>query len=164
MNNRIKNLRLREVRESDCRLLWAWANDSAVREGAFSPDPIPWEEHSHWFMDKLHNPNCLIMIGLDEQELPVGEVRFDFKNEHEAEIDICVDKNLRGSGYGSILIHLALEKIFCCTSVRKIHAFVKADNQRSTKLFEKAGFKKLEMGVVKGNLALHYLLGKDHEQ
>ena len=163
MDIKAKNFKLRKVREDDCRLLWKWASDSGVRGGSFSSDPIGWEEHVHWFARKLNDPNCYILLGVNEQGTPVGEVRFDRRNETEAEIGVSVDRNKRGFGYGSLLIHMAVERVFKSTSIRIIHAFIKTNNEKSIKVFERAGFKTLNVEMVKGNSALHYQLVKSDE-
>lgn len=160
MHLRGEKLWLRRVREDDCKLLWEWANDPEVRAASFSMDPIPWEEHLEWFSRKLHDPNCLIFIALDDQDNPVGQVRFDVDETGEAEIDVSIDKSKRGSGYGSLLIRRALEEIFRVRPIRTVHAFVKLNNERSVRAFEKANFTRLGIQTIRGNVAIHYVYAR----
>ncbi len=156
-----KKLRLRPIRGSDCVWLWKWANDPEVRAVAFSSDPIPWEEHVQWFAQKLHKPNCYLFIALDDQDIPVGQVRFDVDEEDEAEIDVTIDKSRRGSGYGSLLISMAVEEAFRVTPIRTVHAFIKLNNDPSIRAFEKAGFRRLGLERGRGSGATHYVrIGK----
>ena len=152
-----KILKLRPVREDDCRWLWEWANDPKVRSSAFFSTPIPWEKHLQWFTNKLHDPNCHIFIALDNKNTPIGQVRFDATNNKQAEIDISLDKGKRGIGYGSLIINKAVQELFRWTSIQAVHAFIKPHNQASITAFKKAQFKKLGMETVRGNTAVHYI-------
>jgi len=49
MRLNLKKIRLRQVTENDCELIWRWANDPDVRNSAFNSDPIPWETHKCCF-------------------------------------------------------------------------------------------------------------------
>lgn len=157
MRLRGQMLRLRRVCEDDCRLLWEWANEPAVRISAFSSGPIPWEDHVQWFAWKIHDPNCFFFIALDEEDKPVGQVRFDANHNDEAEIDVSIDRSKRGLGYGSLLVSMAVEEIFRVTSLRAVHAFVKPENTASIRVFEKSKFKKVGIETVGGNTAIHYV-------
>ena len=157
MDSSSEILRLRLACEQDCRLLWEWANDPKVRTAAFFSAPIPWQKHVQWFRQKLSDPHSVIYIALDNKEKPVGQVRFDLTEEDEAEVDVSVDEKIRGCGYGSLLISMGVEKVCQVTSVRAVHAFVKPINEASIRAFDKAGFRKLGMKKVRGELALHYL-------
>ncbi|SRR6266481_5830757 len=150
-------MKLRRAREDDCKLLWEWASDPTVRSMSFSSASIPWEEHVSWFTQKLRDPNCFIFIAVNDQDLPVGQARFDLKNKHEAEIGVIVAGSRRGLGYGSAMIALSVSRLFSITPVRTIHAYIKSDNQGSIKAFEKAGFNKLGLETVKGRAAHHYI-------
>ncbi|MEQ9370524.1 MAG: UDP-2,4-diacetamido-2,4,6-trideoxy-beta-L-altropyranose hydrolase [Coleofasciculus chthonoplastes F3-SA18-01] len=150
-------LRLRPLRQEDCKLLWEWANDPEVRTSAFLSDSIPWQKHIEWFTHKFPDRNCHIFIALDHQDTPIGQVRFDAKNDEQVEIDVSIEQGKRRSGYGSLLIDMAVKTLFCHTSIKVIHAFIKPDNEASIRAFEKAQFQRLDLEKVKGNLALHYL-------
>lgn len=155
-------LTLRRVHEGDCRLLWEWASDPLARALSFSSDPIPWEEHVKWFANKLNDPNCIIFVALDDDGTPVGQMRCDITNKQEAEIDVSIDRNRRGSGYGTLLLDKGVEEIFRTTSVRIVHAFIKPDNGGSIRAFKKAKFKQVGLETVRGHTARHYLrVGSD---
>jgi len=159
-----EEFRLRDVRKEDCKLLWDWVNDPDVRTAAFSSNLIPWKEHVNWFNQKLHDSNSFIFVALDRRDTPVGQVRFDVKDDDEAEIDVSVDSGKRQLGYGNLIIHMGVEKIFYGTPIQTVHAFIKPHNKNSLRAFEKAGFKQLGTEMVKGNLSIHYVKGRDNEQ
>src|SRR5208282_1943560 len=71
-----RELSLRLVRESDCRLLFAWADDPVARAASFHSAAISWENHSRWFAERLQDPQSVIYIGENAADEPVGLVRF----------------------------------------------------------------------------------------
>ncbi|MGQ9862393.1 MAG: GNAT family N-acetyltransferase [Thiobacillaceae bacterium] len=158
-----KGVTLRPACMDDCRLVWEWANDPEVRAASFSTDPIPWTDHVKWFENKLRDPNCFFFIALDENGSPVGQVRLDSDESGQAEINICLGKDKRGLGYGPIMVGMAVEEIFARTSVSSVHAFIKAQNQASIKVFEKAGFRRQGVDIVKGNQAVHYFIERSNK-
>lgn len=156
-------LRLRVAREEDCRLLWEWATEPEVRASAFSTESIPWVNHVPWFERKLDDTNCRILIGVDEAERAFGQVRFDWNEAGDAEVDVSLDKSERGSGLGRQLLDAAAKRIFRESPVQRIHAYVKLDNVKSLRAFEKAGFKNLGVDTVRGHKAMHFARAKADE-
>ena len=152
-----RNMWLRPARKSDCYLFWKWANDPKVRAAAFSSDPIPWEVHAQWFAQKLNQSTCFLFVALDNQDTPIGQVRFDFDDKGEVEIDVSIDEHKRSRGYGSLLISMAVEKLFRETPLSKVHAFIKLHNKVSMQAFERAGFKRQEVQTIKGSESIHYV-------
>jgi RimJ/RimL family protein N-acetyltransferase len=154
-------LTLRPVGMDDCRLLWEWANDPDVRASSFSTEPIAWHEHSVWFSDKLRDKKCRMLIAF-EGSAPVGQIRFDWIDDREVEIDVSVAPERRGQGYGSCIIRQAAAEGFRNSSFSRLNAFIRPSNRASVKAFELAGFRKIAQVNVRGNDALHYVLER-HE-
>jgi len=150
------SLTLRSVNDSDCRLLWEWANDPLVRQQSFNSTPIPWEDHVSWFARKLEDPNCHHFIGLNGAGQPVGQVRFDVGC--EAEVDVSVDAGCRGYGYGFRLLKLTSVVLFNCTPVNRINAYVWPQNVASLRSFTKAGYRSLGQDVVHEQEVIHLVL------
>lgn len=150
-------MRLRPARKEDVRLLWEWANDAAVREASFTSEPIPWQRHEQWFDQKLSDPGCLIFIGVDDRDRPVGQVRLDETVAGEAEIDVSIEPSRRGKGYGSRLISLVLQEMERVSQIRTFHAWVKPQNSRSGRAFENAGFVQAGCADRDGCTALRYI-------
>lgn len=153
-------IRLRQVREEDCRLLWEWTNEPGVRSVSFEPDPIPWDTHVNWFTKKIQDPNCYIFIALDCRNTPIGQVRFDKYNQKEAAIGINISSKNQGLGYGLLVLIKALNELFDKTYIQKVNAFIKPDNYASIQIFKKAEFQNIGTQVVKGSLAVHYVKQK----
>lgn len=151
------SLHLRRAREDDSKLLWEWANEPEVRLLSFSTGSVSWASHVKWFERKLNDPHCRIFIGEDVGDTPCGQVRFDWNEAGAAEVDVSLDKRKRGSGMGTKLLDAAAKKIFQESPVRMIHAYVKLENAKSLRAFEKAGFKKLGLDAVRGHRAVHFI-------
>lgn len=151
---------LRDVSKDDCELIWRWANDPEARGVSFSQDYISYDEHKKWFYQKLRDPECYFWIAVDQKDNPIGQVRFDVTQNgsvDSVDISISLAKEYRGRCYGSILIDIAVKELFRKTTKKEVHAFIKPENVRSHKVFEKAGFKRLGLEVRKGELSLHYI-------
>lgn len=121
-------------------MLWEWRNDPVVRANSFSSNPIPWDEHVSWLREKLVDPHCLIYVVVDEQDIPVGQVRFDTSSEGSAEVAVSIDAKERDRGYGSAALQLACQRVLKEHGIGKVLALVKEDNKASINAFAMAGF------------------------
>lgn len=148
-----QSLILRRVTKSDCELLWEWINDPDVRASSFRSEYIPIEEHQHWFFGKIKDCKFFQLIGLNDDNTPVGQVRFDIC-EDEAEVDVSVARKYRGKGYSPELIRKGIQALLKETKVRTVHAFVKSENKASLQAFLKAGFVSQGMKIMKGHKAM----------
>tara|TARA_B100000315_G_scaffold215981_1_gene215582 strand:+ start:1431 stop:1901 length:471 start_codon:yes stop_codon:yes gene_type:complete len=150
-------LSLRDAQESDCRLLWEWRNEEAVRKTAFSSDPISWEDHQKWFAGKLKDQNCHLYVAVDKSEGPFGQVRFDFTSQDEAEIHLSIVSPMRGRGRGRELIGAAVDRLFSSTTIGAVSAYIKPENAASIRAFEGEQFLRLGMIEKLGQQAFHML-------
>ena len=174
------SLHLRPATAADCRRVWEWANDPAVRAVSFTSDPIPWEQHTAWFTRKLADTNTRLWIaeqvgapvskpalsdsrvpkaGLETGAPPLGQVRFDLDGS-TATISVSLDATRRGKNLGALLLWSACQKIFHDSAVETIHALIKPDNTASVRAFEKAGFEPAGQITVKGCAALCFALSR----
>ena len=156
-------LKLRRAEAQDCRLLWEWANDPQVRASSFSPATIPWEDHVRWFEGKLRSDRCAIFIGAPATGGPVGQVRLDWDQSGQAEIDVSTAGGCRSAGFGAPLIRRAADEAFATLPIQAVHAFIKLDNAPSLRAFAKAGFAR-QANATRGGLEVaHFTLEKAHE-
>jgi UDP-2,4-diacetamido-2,4,6-trideoxy-beta-L-altropyranose hydrolase len=150
---------LRPAQEQDCELLWEWANDPVVRERSYNSDPIPLKEHEDWFSGKLKDPSSKIYIA-EERGNPVGEVRFDVKEE-AAVVSVVVDSEYRGKGYGTELIRQGTRHFLSESSDDyRVDAFIKETNKPSVRVFEKAGYMHQEDLVRNGDASYRFAFSK----
>jgi UDP-2,4-diacetamido-2,4,6-trideoxy-beta-L-altropyranose hydrolase len=141
MLGRVARVLVRPCTAADELLLLEWANDPGTRHFAFNKSRISEDEHHRWFVSRLVDKSCLILIGEDEQGLPLGQVRFDTHEDNGgATINVSVDVALRGTGVGTQLLREAIAAWRLDYPRTPIIAEVVADNEASKRLFSTAGF------------------------
>jgi UDP-2,4-diacetamido-2,4,6-trideoxy-beta-L-altropyranose hydrolase len=150
-----REMQLRPPRETDCELLFSWANDPDVRTASFHSAAVQWEEHQKWFAQKLDDRQSVIYIGETCSGEPIGQVRFHL-DEERMTLSVVVAPEFRGTGWGKELITFATRRLARERSTRYVDAFVKPANQRSICLFESAGFRRTGSDQVAGQPALRF--------
>jgi RimJ/RimL family protein N-acetyltransferase len=153
-------LRLRRAEESDCRLLWEWANDPVVRAASFSSEYIPWEHHQDWFGAKLADPNAVLYLAANPDNVSIGQVRYQVEGPR-AQLSVSLAPEFRRKGYGNRIIAMATEELFRTTDVSTIDAYVKPANEASLQLFLRAGFKQQDTQTIHGQPAVHFILQRN---
>lgn len=134
------NLKLRRINSNDIELLFLWANDKLVRENAFNQKRIEWENHLKWFDKMYSNNNCILLI-LELNEKPLGQIRFDKSHDDDIwQIDYSIATEFRGRGLGKELIRKGLIYMYQHYPNTIIIAKVKAVNIPSIKVFTQLGF------------------------
>ena len=148
-------LTVRRGRSTDCLLYWYWANDPVVRENAFNQQMIEWEDHESWFENRLNDPDTILLL-IECDIGPVGQVRFDCSDEHLM-IGYSVVKQFRGFGLGKPMLEMAINYLQQDKSFILI-GDVKETNPSSKKIFEQLGFSEStpspRMGVHRFQLLL----------
>lgn len=145
MREKIKQMSVRRVTEDDCELLLEWANDPQVRRSAFSEATIDIEAHQAWFTQSLADAeNCIIFIVMTEDGHPVGQTRFNRKEDGAWHIDYSVASAMRGQGLGSRVLLLGLQELARLCGPAMVVGWVKAGNDRSLHVFKKLGFELAE--------------------
>ncbi len=130
---------LRKASKEDMDLLFAWANEPAVRRNSFSTAEIAYDEHKRWFADLLQRKDSRQYIYMYDNE-PIGQARITVSGE-TAEIgySICAEK--RGMGHGKKLLQQLYKQVReDVPEVKKLIAKVKPDNIASQKAFRDAGY------------------------
>lgn len=141
-------LKLRKVRQEDCELLWDWVNDPTVRAASFSSDLISWEDHLKWFNKKLNSSSCYHFIAFNDQDQPIGQIRFDIDEQLQSIVSVSLASNHRNQGYSRLILQMAVNELLTHVSVNNIQAFIKPENLASIKLFESVGFKNLGLNLI----------------
>lgn len=131
---------LKRATQDDCDLLFKWANDKIVRENSFNNNEIKYEEHNKWFSKKINSNTTDIFI-FYYGSAPVGKVSIDIENK-EAIISYCIDKDYRGRSLSIEMLRLLETNIK--REIDKFVGYVKYDNAKSQKVFERLGYQKLE--------------------
>ena len=126
----------------DLDLLFAWANDPAVRKNSFCTKEIAYEEHKLWYRRLLADPDRRQYLYLKDG-IPVGQVRVAAAGE-EAEISYSICAQRRGRGYAKEMLCLLREQMLAdFPDVRYLTAKVKTDNNASKGVFLSIGYQKI---------------------
>ena len=137
-------LTYRTAQPADARLYFDWANDTDTRRQSFNQTPISLETHTAWFTRKLTDSNTLMLVFEDETGQAVGQVRFErtpvADMPAEIIIGISVDAGQRGKGLAAQLIRQGCAVCRDRWDAVAIHAYIKPDNQASSRAFSRAGF------------------------
>jgi UDP-2,4-diacetamido-2,4,6-trideoxy-beta-L-altropyranose hydrolase len=147
--------------ESDCKQIYKWANDVDTRAASFNSCPIDWDVHCNWFSQKLQYPNCLLLICGDDRGNSLGMVRFDLAGD-EATISINLDPNMRGRGLAGFIIIRTIDELFKIYNISTVSAFIKPQNHRSVKAFERAGFSEIGLTTIRGYEARYFMINNEN--
>ncbi len=145
---------LRPAVQGDCRLYFEWANDPEVREAGVHTAPIPWESHERWFSDRVASSTSRLYLAHDLSDQPVGQVRFERRQDGDWEVGFSVAHARRSQGVGGRMLNVAL-RTFRYQDPSPVFARVRSDNRRSARVFEKLEFSEIP-GAPSG--FLHLLL------
>jgi RimJ/RimL family protein N-acetyltransferase len=135
----VSGLHLRPAGIADRDRILAWRNDPDTRRFSLQQAAISPDDHGAWFERKLHDPDCLLLV-VEEDGVPAGQIRFDRRDSDEAEIHIALAPEARGRGTGRRALDLALREVGTCLEVTTVLARVKAGNETSLRAFRAAGF------------------------
>ncbi len=136
----LEKIQFRKAEQSDCELLWHWANDPKVRKASFNSIPISWEDHTQWFAIKLKGSECYIFIAENEKGTPIGQIRFEINN-YTASIGYSVQHDYRGLGFGETILREGIQKIVgYMEQPITFQGKVKPENIASQTIFKKVGF------------------------
>ena len=127
---------------TDGQVIYDWEFHPTTRKWMVNSNHVSLEEHLSWLEKFLRLKNSYLLICELEQGPKVAVVRADLENEnHNIEIGITVDPNLRNKGLGKACLISAMNFIACQISRPNLFiAKVKKENLISTKLFEGLGF------------------------
>ena len=132
---------IRLAQLEDLSLYLRWVNEPIVRKNSIDSDQVSLSIHEKWFSNKLNSKNSILLV-MELDELPIGQIRFDIENEI-ALIDYSIDQEFRKKGFGDILIKKGIEYLLKTPKTNNISVFrgvVKTFNTPSIRVFIKNGF------------------------
>lgn len=146
---------LREAEQSDCTILYQWANDPVIRSCALKDAPITLQNHLNWFNKQLASLNSKIYIASIDDK-PIGQVRFNQTDLNTYEIDTHLSPRSRGYGYGRKMLKQALKLIEKNKNSTFI-AIILIENIASIKLFEACNFKREKETTIENKKCFIYI-------
>ena len=132
---------LRKVNFSDIEFLWYLRNQPDVYKYFRINKEVKWEEHIKWIIPVLLGIASKDIFIIQKELLPIGQVRFDYQKNQEAEVSIAILKEFREGGVGRESFEKTVELLKKEKKVKAIIAEVHKNNISSKKLFEKLNFK-----------------------
>jgi len=144
ISSKVRNkteLSIRRATDEDCYDLWIWRNHPEVRKWCFNTNEIDFEVHKEWFRKKNKDENTRIYIIENEKGKKIGQVRFDINQQAKAVINVNLNPEYFGKGFGSKMIEKAT-KIFIeeKKDIKTIVAEINDLNIASKKAFERANY------------------------
>jgi RimJ/RimL family protein N-acetyltransferase len=127
---------LRVATADDLPFLLRLRNDPETRKWSRTTEEISEEAHAKWFAETTDR----IFIATHER-LKTGTVRF-VRHPHEVEMGIVIAPEHRGKGYAAEMIRLGVKEAWA-----PVVAYVRVDNDRSLRAFERAGFTRDDLYV-----------------
>src|SRR5215203_31296 len=156
-------LSFRKATQADMMLYFEWANDADVRKQSYHTSAISLEDHKGWFLKKLSDNDCLMLLFENEAKLPVGQVRFQKENEKVYVIGISIAKEFRGKGLAATILSMASDHFLSIFPGNSIYAYIKTSNTESMRSFAKAGFVFANNIVIEKSESVLYIKYKENE-
>src|SRR4029453_3829288 len=107
-----------------------WRKDPSTRAASFTSNEVSAEEHHKWFVGKLSDPSCVLLV-IEDSERAIGQGRLDRIDPEMAEVSIGLEPEARGRGKGQAALGLVASEASRLLGVRALRAFVKNDNPAS---------------------------------
>lgn len=134
---------LRKAEVIDIEFLWYLRNQPDVYQYARVSGPVLWEEHVGWISPLLLGLKDRELFVIQEDSLPVGQVRLDYEDDREkAEISISLLKEFRGKGIASAVLDMVIQDLSQRRKGITLIAEIHRNNAGSIALFEKFHFSK----------------------
>jgi spore coat polysaccharide biosynthesis predicted glycosyltransferase SpsG/RimJ/RimL family protein N-acetyltransferase len=154
---------LRKAMPSDMKKVYTLSNERLVRTNSVNQNLISWREHVSWYDKKIHQKNYDFFVAYDCSNF-VGQVRFEIEG-YKAIISVSLAKDFRGKGLSYRIISEGSRLIFLNRkNVRKIFAYIRAENNSSIEAFTKSGYRFLRKEVIDKQQFEIYLLNRSNEQ
>lgn len=138
------DLAIRKATNDDALNVWQWRNDGFSADFYLNPNQPQLPEHIAWFEAALCSASREMLI-IEANGVPAAHVRFDHNlpKTTTANVSICVNPAVRGQGLGARILTLCCERIVNA-GVDCIDAQIHEKNIASRKIFERAGFVKID--------------------
>lgn len=129
-------IQLRKATLEDNDFYFALKNDPLVLQGSYViREAVPYEQYKEWFTKQLSGVDMEFWV-IEEDGIPVGDVRLDFGE--ETELSIRLTEDARGRGIASYSLGLLIDKAMEYN--RPIMAYIVDGNIASMRLFLRHGF------------------------
>ena len=138
------NLIIRNAAAADVAQLGAWWRDGKVMAHAGFPDGLSITDNEIAKDLAAGSDETGRVLIIEADSLPIGEMNYRNIGDLTAEIGIKIcDATLQEKGYGSKLIRMLIEELFCNGGYERITLDTNLDNERAQHVYERIGFRKV---------------------
>ena len=138
--------RLREIRKCDIATINRWRNDKELIDSLGAPfryinEAVDEKWFDNYMMHRENTVRCAIVY--EDKDVILGMISLvsvDYINQSAALHIMIGDKENQGKGMGMFAVNEMLRHAFYNMNLRRIELTVLEENERATKLYEKAGF------------------------
>lgn len=135
------NCQLLPASEKDIEIVYKWQNQPLIRLYALNPDIPSWNDHCLWMKEKItSSKDFFYIVTAIETEQKLGVVRLDYAQDNRYIVSIYTDPARHGEGIALSSLNM-LDKLFPDIYIM---ATVMLDNKASQRLFERAGFQRID--------------------
>lgn len=134
----------RPATAADAATLLAWRNDPDTRRASRNPDPVAPKGHLTWLEASLERNDRQLLI-VERDGVPVGTVRWDWESDGLWEVSITVAPEARGDGTGATVLARGEDALRRLVGDTVVRAAVHTVNDRSARLFARAGYVRTEV-------------------
>ena len=142
MRNNTK-ISLRKANFSDIEFLWYLRNQPRVYRYSRRKGIVGWKEHINWILPIILGESNKELFIIKNSQVPIGQIRFDYRNKNNTEISISICDEFQGKGLAKESLNLAIKKIKNRKRIKKLTAEINKKNSSSIKLFKKLRFKSI---------------------
>lgn len=135
----MSDISIRQIRSSDCRIVWRWRNDPVARNMSLNSKIIPFHFHAKWYGSMLRSNTHLGVFGL-YQNKSFGVLFCKVKGKI-GNISVNLNPEFRGQNLSLNFLNLGLQFLTQKSmSLQSFDAQILKHNYRSIAIFRKAGF------------------------
>jgi RimJ/RimL family protein N-acetyltransferase len=136
----ISDLKVRKATVGDSSEILRWRNNPETVEFSLSKNHVTPQEHEIWFRNNLESLSNFMYVGT-KNYLLVGVVNFsNLGDKLNFKVSINVAPEIRSSGFGFKLMHLAEEELIHEIGSCTLSAIVLKHNLRSLSFFKKCNY------------------------
>lgn len=155
MNERLKEMRIRELRFDDLQTRVQWMNDPKVYSSMHFDLPVLMDNTISWYERIKNNESRSDVVFIeDERIVAFGGLTSKTEDTKKAELYIFVSPDSQHSGLGTAATLLLCEWGFTKLGLNKIYLYTNEDNLAAIRVYEKCGF------VLEGRLRQEFLTAK----
>ncbi len=132
---------LRKANFSDIEFLWYLRNQPDVYKYFRNGRVVSWKEHINWVLPIILGKQARDIYIIQQNSLPVGQIRFDYEKDKKAIVSISVLEEFRQKGISTKAFRKAISLLKKTKRRKALIAEVYKNNIASLKFFEGLNFK-----------------------